>query len=105
MAKKKQKMKAPKGVAASLAALDAWEANLGTPGGGDADFVDPLAPVVAKKGKMTSKGQKKDLPVEEEDPDAPLVAEAGAAPVWVAAPWRRQHLQRRRRRPPRSPTR
>ena len=30
--------------------------------------------------------QKKDLPVEEEDPDAPLVAEAGAAPVAAAAP-------------------
>jgi len=87
MAKKKQKMKAPKGVAASLAALDAWEANLGAPGGGGDDIVDPLAPVVAKKGKMTSKGQKKDVPVEEEDPDAPLlVAEAGAAPMAAAAP-------------------
>jgi hypothetical protein len=43
--------------------------------------------VVAKKGKMTSKGQKKDVPVEEEDPDAPLlVAEAGAAPMAAAAP-------------------
>ena len=86
MAKKKQKMKAPKGAAASLAALDNWEANLGAPGGGDDEFIDPLAPVVAQKGKMTSKGQKKDVPLEEEDPDAPLVAEAGAAPVAAAAP-------------------
>ena len=86
MAKKKQKMKAPKGAAASLAALDNWEANLGAPGVGDDEFIDPLAPVVAQKGKMTSKGQKKDVPLEEEDPDAPLVAEAGAAPVAAAAP-------------------
>ena len=83
MAKKKKKMKAPKGAAASLAALDAWEANLGAPGGVDADIDDPLAPVVAKKGKMTSKGQKKDVPVEDEEEP---VAEASAAPVAAAAP-------------------
>ena len=83
MAKKKKKMKAPKGAAASLAALDAWEANLGAPGGVDADIDDPLAPVVAKKGKMTSKGQKKDAPVEDEEEP---VAEASAAPVAAAAP-------------------
>ena len=83
MAKKKQKMKAPKGAAASLAALDNWEANLGAPGVGDDELIDPRAPVVAQQGKMTSKGQKKDVPLEEEDPDAP---EAGAAPVAAAAP-------------------
>ncbi len=83
MAKKKKKMKAPKGAAASLAALDAWEANLGAPGGVDADIDDPLAPVVAKKGKMTSKGQKKDVPVEDEEEP---IAEASAAPVAAAAP-------------------
>ena len=82
---KKKKMKAPKGAAASLAALDAWEANLGAPGGVDADIDDPLAPVVAKKGKMTSKGQKKDVPAEDEDEEEP-VAEASAAPVAAAAP-------------------
>ena len=80
---KKKKMKAPKGAAASLAALDAWEANLGAPGGIDADIDDPLAPVVAKKGKMTSKGQKKDVPVEDEEEP---VAEASAAPVAAPAP-------------------
>jgi hypothetical protein len=84
---KKKKMKAPKGAAASLAALDAWEANFGDPGGVDADIVDPLAPVVAKKGKMTSKGQKKDAPVEdEEEPAEQPVAEGSAAPVAAAAP-------------------
>ena len=83
MAKKKKKMKAPKGTAASLAALDAWEANLGAPAGVDADIDDPLAPVVAKKGKMTSKGQKKDVPIEDEEEP---VAEASAAPVAAAAP-------------------
>ena len=81
--KKKKKMKAPNVAAASLAALDAWEANLGAPGGVDTDIDDPLAPVVAKKGKMTSKGQKKDVPVEDEEEP---VAEASAAPVAAAAP-------------------
>ena len=81
MAKKKQKGKAPKGASASLAALDAWEANLGSGGGGGDDA---MAPVVFKKGKnVLKKAQLEEAAEAAADLDAPM--EAGMAPV-AAAP-------------------
>jgi len=73
MAKKKQKGKGPKEASAALAALDAWEANAGPPGGGD-EVDDGMAPVVAKKGKKPEKAVA-----------APAAATTAAAPVATLA--------------------
>jgi len=72
---KKKKGKGPKEASAALEALDAWEANAGAPGGGDAAD-NGLAPVVAEKGK---KPKKKAQPV------AAAASASAAAPVATLA--------------------
>ena len=71
---KKKKGKGPKEASAALDALDAWEANAGAPGGGDAAD-NGLAPVVAEKGKKPKKAQ----------PVAAAASAAAAAPVATLA--------------------